>query len=85
MYLIHDNKHIRSMCIEERFAFLNEQNPFVMVGVVLLCVLVIYLVCTLVDKVRMGLFKILRIEKCTEILERLVKSIYNIICGKYDI
>lgn len=85
VYLIHDNKHIRSICIEERFAFLNEQNPFVMVGVVLLCVLVIYLVCTLVDKVRMGLFKILRIEKCTEILERLAKSIYNIICGKYDI
>ena len=50
VYLIHDNKHIRSMCIEERFAFLNEQNPFVMVGVVLLCVLVIYLVCTLVEK-----------------------------------
>ena len=75
VYLIHDNKHVRSLCIAERFAFLNEQNPFVMVGVVILCVLAIYFVCTLVDKVRSCLFKILRIEKFTEMLEKWFKRI----------
>jgi surface polysaccharide O-acyltransferase-like enzyme len=81
VYLIHDNRHIRSLCIENRFSFLNELNSIVMIGVVLLCALAIYLACTLLDKVRICLFKLLRIEKCTEMLERLVKRIYTY-CGE---
>lgn len=77
VYLIHDNRHIRSLCVENRFAFLNEQNSIVMVGVVLVSVVAIYLVCTLLDKVRSFLFKILRIEKCTEMLESIVKRMFS--------
>ncbi len=66
VYLIHDNKNIRDFFIGGRFAFVAELNPALTVAIVLGAVTGIFLVCILADKLRILIFKLLRIEKLAE-------------------
>ena len=66
VYLIHDNRNFRQYMISSRFSFLAELNPALMVLIVLAAVITVFVVCSCVDKVRILLFKLLKIDWFTE-------------------
>jgi len=63
VYLIHEQNLIRGHYISQKFTFIADMPfwflPFVVIG----CALIILIVCLLIEKVRMFVFKILRIDK----------------------
>ncbi len=70
VYIIHVHPLIWEHIMADRFAFIATMHPFVMRLVVLLCAFAIYLVCSLVDLVRIQLFKLLRIKQGCQALEK---------------
>lgn len=62
VYLIHEQRQVRENFIADRFASLVDLPPALFVLYILGTVLAIYLVCSLVDYVRLWLFRLLRIK-----------------------
>jgi surface polysaccharide O-acyltransferase-like enzyme len=62
VYIIHEHPFLRWYLISGKFAFLGNYNPFVMLLLVLLIGLAIFLICILLDKVRMLLFRLMKID-----------------------
>jgi surface polysaccharide O-acyltransferase-like enzyme len=75
VYLIHDNIHVRNLLMAGRFAPLAQGNVLVLLPVVIASALGIYLSCTLLDKLRTGLFSLLRLDVLAEKLENLTKTV----------
>ncbi len=63
VYLIHDNVMVRNMFIKEKFSHLADFNPLEMVLHIFAIVLVIYISCSLIDHIRLLLFKLLHIKE----------------------
>lgn len=82
VYLIHDNTLVRKFWIAGHFTFLTDSNPFLMVIEIILSAGAIYLVCTLIDYVRGLIFRLLKIEKLSEWIERLAKCFIAKITGR---
>lgn len=76
VYLIHDNELVRNLFIRGRFAFLGEYNFAVALLAALAFVLVIFLTCTLADKLRELLFRLLRLDRLSEGIEKTVKRVF---------
>lgn len=77
VYLIHDNLYIRNILMSGRFAFINEQSAFLLPLLVLCCAAGIFLVCTLIDKIRILLFDLCRVKKLCCSVESLIKKAVN--------
>ena len=75
VYLIHDNFQIRALLISGNFAFLNDYNAFLIPVMVFAFALGIFVICTLIDKIRVLLFKFIKVASLSEKLECLIKSI----------
>lgn len=69
VYIIHVHPLIWEHIMKGRFAFVAKMHPLVMWLVVLLCAFAVYLVCSLIDLLRIQLFKLLRIKKGCQALE----------------
>ena len=78
VYLIHDNMTVSYYLLGDRFAFLAEQNPLIMVGGVILAGVGIFVVCSLIDWVRELLFRKLRIKDRLCRIEQKLSSGKNI-------
>ncbi len=63
VYIIHEQSVVKGNLIQGRFAFLGEYHWTVMVAGVLLAAAAIYIICTVVEFVRVKLFALLRINK----------------------
>lgn len=74
VYLIHDFPLVRQYFILHKFEFLLNYNPIIMMLAVIAAALGIFIVCALIDKLRILLFKLLKIKAGMEALERRVKS-----------
>jgi surface polysaccharide O-acyltransferase-like enzyme len=62
VYIIHEHPFLRWYLVSEKFAFLGNYNVIVMLLLAMLIGLAIFLICILLDKIRMLLFRLLRID-----------------------
>ncbi len=69
VYIIHVHPLIWENVMHGRFSFLGTLHPLYIAGAVLLSAFGIYLVCSLIDLLRIQLFKLLRIKKGLSSLE----------------
>lgn len=80
VYLIHEHVLIRSSCITNRFLFIAElpskQIPFVIAG----CALAVFTICLLIERTRIFIFNLLRVNKGIEFvafkIETLLKKLW---------
>ena len=70
VYLIHTHECLGVHLIQQKYAFLADQNSFVMVGGIILVVLAIFLVCLLIDWVRLRIFGVFHIKRQLERIEK---------------
>lgn len=82
VYLIHDNIHFRNFVMSGSFAFINDYQALLIPVFVLLSALIIFVSCTLIDKVRILLFNICRIKKLCEKLEKTIKKAVSFVYMK---
>ncbi len=70
VYLIHDNNYFRDNIIVGAFKAIGDYSPAMLVLTVLAIALGIFVVCVLIDKVRVLLFKLLHIEKLCDLIQK---------------
>ncbi len=74
VYLIHDNLYVRSYVIKNSFLeFLKLDRPSMLVSV-LASVFGIFFICIFIDKIRIGIFKLLKIETLSSLLSGLISK-----------
>ncbi len=77
VYLIHTNPLIWESIIKNRFVGYAASSTPKLVLLVLVTAVAIYLACSLIDLLRIALFKLLRINKLSEIIEKNLSKILN--------
>lgn len=70
VYLIHDNNYFRDNIIVGAFKAVDDYSPAMLVLNVLAIVLTIFVVCVLIDKIRVLIFKLLHIEKLCDYIQK---------------
>ncbi len=70
VYLIHTNPLVWQLLLTKRFASFASLGVFALIAAVLGTSLAVYLACSLVDILRSALFRLLRINKIAEALEK---------------
>ncbi len=84
VYLIHDNIYVRNHLISNISKLTDGYNTVVLALFVFGCAAAIFLSCILIDKVRILLFRVLRIDKLSECIERLAKTVLNRLFNKIN-
>ncbi len=84
VYLIHENPYIRSNFITKIHLFANYFHEIWLILFVVCCASVIFLSCILIDKVRIALFRLIRIEHLAETLDRFIKKHINTLYEKVN-
>lgn len=74
VYLIHDNIYFRQFVIQENFTFINNYNPLLMGLLIPGCALIVFIICSFADRIRMALFKLLHIKTLSEKMEMLIRT-----------
>lgn len=69
VYLIHTHECIGVHLIQQKYVILADQNPFIMVGGIIIVALAIFIVCLLIDWVRFRVFCVLKIKQRLEKIE----------------
>ncbi len=78
VYLIHANPLVWDHFLVQRFAKYAEYSLWGEILLVLLTALAIYLLCSLIDFLREGIFKVLKLKQCLANLEeRCLKNLWN--------
>ncbi|MBQ6432186.1 MAG: acyltransferase [Oscillospiraceae bacterium] len=79
VYIIHMHPLIGDHLLYHRFSFIADYSPFALVAAVILCAFGIYLICSLIDLVRIQVFKLLKIkQRCLALEEKLKRRVYDI-------
>ncbi len=68
VYLIHEQPFVRDIFISNRFSFLSEQHWLVLTCGILLSAVAIYIVCTVIEWLRIQFFKLLRVNNLSMFL-----------------
>lgn len=74
VYLIHDNVLVRKHLITKVYTLVGSFNPVLLALSIIGIVLAIFVFCILVDKIRIWLFNIFKINKVSEYIESIIKS-----------
>ncbi len=72
VYLLHDNLLVRKVFIKDHFAFLATESPLYMLLKLAAVVVGIWLIGSLVDRVRIALFRLLHIKSLLDWCERIL-------------
>ncbi len=83
VYIIHLQQYVWNHILMNRFLFCTEYNSGTMLILILLSALGIWLVCSLIDRIRMKIFDIFKVKKHCEKLEKWGRNIFNKIYDKY--
>lgn len=83
VYLIHDNPYVRKYIISHIYDLINSFNVMLLVLLIFCLVIIIFVSCTLIDKIRIWLFNIFKINKFAELIENFIKTKISIIYIKY--
>lgn len=85
VYIIHTEPFIWEHLLADRFYFLTELGPLPFIPIVIVSALGIYFVCTIIELIRMYIFKLCRIPKLCKKIEDLFRKILiplMLSCGK---
>lgn len=74
VYMIHDNVFFRKLIFSNLFLFINNCSPLLILLIIPSCVIIICILCTLVDKVRALIFRLLHVERLSAKIEVLIKT-----------
>lgn len=80
VYLIHDNNLIRNYIIINSFIVLTSENPYLIPFFVIGIAIAIFIAGTLIDQIRILIFKILHINELSNKIVTLFMSIYDKTC-----
>lgn len=82
VYLIHDNFFIRKYLIAKIYTMVNDLNVVLLALSIISSVVVIFSFCILIDKIRMYLFRIIKIDRLIKCIEDIMKVKINMIYEK---
>ena len=85
VYLLHDNTYIRSAFISNKFAFLSDKSVLVMVLGILGSAIAIFVIGTIIEFIRRLIFKLIKINKLTGLIDNVLVKLYNKIVIKEDV
>jgi len=85
VYLIHDNFFVRTYLIAKIHSVVDGFNFVLLALSIIGSVAVIFLSCILIDKIRICLFKIIRIDTLSKHIEDFVKTKINTLCKKIEL
>lgn len=83
VYLIHDNLYVRRFLISGEFKLLNTYNPALTGLAVIGIALGIFIVCIIIDKIRIWLFNLLRVDKLAQIVADFITRMVNLVYDKF--
>jgi len=79
VYLIHTEPHVWNEVLLGRFSYLGNKNPALFIMIIFAIIFAIWFACSMIDYVRLKIFKLLHIKKwCTSMdckLEKISSSI----------
>ena len=81
VYLIHDNFYVRMYLISNLHKFTVNLSPVLLAVYVVCCAAAIFLFCILADKVRIGIFRLLKIDPLAQRIEDFCKSGFRKLCS----
>lgn len=84
VYLIHENIFVRSSLVSKIHTLIGDFNFVLLTLSIVFFALMIFLVCILIDKLRIMLFKVIKIDKLIIKIESLVKTILNTAYIKFE-
>ena len=73
VYIIHEHYVIRNLLIKDNFIFLLKLNSFALLFAVPLISLGIFTVCIIIDMFRAKIFKLFRVNKLAEFIEKVIR------------
>lgn len=73
VYLIHDNKYVREFMVKDNLVFINDFSVVYMPIMVFGCAIGIFIVCSLIDRVRIILFQVMHIGNVSENIGNYIK------------
>lgn len=79
VYLIHDNTLVREYLISKIHSFIGDFSFVLLTLSIIGCVVAIFLTCILMDKIRMLIFKLIKIDKLSERIEKFIRKLLNIV------
>ncbi len=78
VYIIHLHKLFWNNYIKNAFVEFGKASPLELIGKVILVALVIYLICSVVEWLRIKLFKLFRIDKLSNIIGNKIDSVLKL-------
>lgn len=77
VYLIHELKVVREVILVDRFCGYADQNIFLMLLLVLLTSLMLWFVCSMVDKLRLMFFDAIKVRNFCECIGEKIENLTN--------
>lgn len=77
VYIIHTNKFVFEQIISSLFEGYASFNPVLLVLAVLGTALAIFIICIMIDMLRFELFKLCRVDKLCEFVEKKMRAFWN--------
>lgn len=74
VYLIHDNRNLRAFIFSNLLSFVGTLHPVLFFISVPLIAVAIFIICLLIDRIRLLLFKILKTDKLAARISETIKS-----------
>lgn len=84
VYLIHDNTFVRKYLISKIHGFIGDFSFVLLTLSIIGCVVAIFLTCILIDKIRILIFKLIKIDKLSERIEKFIRKLLNIVCIRLE-
>ena len=84
VYLIHDNVYIRMYLMSHMHKFADGFNAALIALFIVCSAAAIFLVCIIIDKIRTGLFALIRIDKLAAHIEDFLKANLNALYKKFQ-
>ena len=77
VYLIHSQTWIWRELMSDRFSWIANYKVYTLPFIVVGCAGGIFIICLLIEKLRLVLFEVLKINRLIQILERRLESVLN--------
>lgn len=77
VYLIHDNAFVRKYVISRICSYICDFSFGLFTLSIIGCVVVIFVTCILIDKIRIMIFKLIRIHKLSEQIDKIMTKLIN--------
>lgn len=84
VYLIHDNTFVREYVISKIHGFIGDFSFVLLTLSIIGCVVVIFLTCILIDKIRILIFKLIKIDWLSERIEKLIRKLLNTVYIRFE-